>query len=601
GYDSKYVNVLYVDKLMKYIDVIQSFSRTNRLFGPEKPFGIIKYFHRPNTMKKNIDDALELYVDQPMSVFTDKLEANLEKINEAYKAIRILFEAEGIKDFASLPQSEISRKKFAKEFCEMNRLLGASKMQGFDWEKKTYEFKHTNGYTEITVELDEETYKILLQRYKELFVKKPGDPVDPDMYQLESYITETAAGTIDADYINSRFVRFVKYLYTEGKDSEKVKEMQQQLHHVFATLSQRDQRTALTILHDIQRGDLRLSPDKTIYDYIKDYQKKEADYQVYALCEITGLDAKQLTDIINADVNEGNIDERNRFSNLTRTFNDALLHDFLLRVLGRDVDKVFKQRASASTLLRRFILNPSERAKILHAYNSDDIILDQENTDAKIEEEEKKKEEKEVEKEKKQEEGNALSDEEKRDNVAKLVMSNLRGISGWPGTDKTVNTFFKLINIPTADAHNGLAFDFYKVFDELFARKKPTFVDKHVGLGTLLIRFEVYLKKLYYLLHGREIPQQAGTERKVSLADAIHAFDCLWNLRNTRGEKYSKLDSYLTNLRNWRNTDEGNGGHSSIYMSEEDMDKRIKQVVTLYMYVTGCCLKDLQYVHPELA
>ena len=47
GYDSKWVNTLYVDKLMQYVDVIQAFSRTNRLFGPEKPFGIIKYFTRP--------------------------------------------------------------------------------------------------------------------------------------------------------------------------------------------------------------------------------------------------------------------------------------------------------------------------------------------------------------------------------------------------------------------------------------------------------------------------------------------------------------------------------------------------------------------------
>ena len=40
GYDSKWVNTLYVDKVMKYVDIIQSFSRTNRLFGPDKPFAL---------------------------------------------------------------------------------------------------------------------------------------------------------------------------------------------------------------------------------------------------------------------------------------------------------------------------------------------------------------------------------------------------------------------------------------------------------------------------------------------------------------------------------------------------------------------------------
>ena len=116
GYDSKYVNTLYADKLLEYVDVIQAFSRTNRLFGPEKPHGIIKFFTRPNRMEKNIEDALELYVDQPLSVFVDKLEANLEKINKAFRAIEVLFTAEGIEYFSRLPMAEASRKKFAKEF-----------------------------------------------------------------------------------------------------------------------------------------------------------------------------------------------------------------------------------------------------------------------------------------------------------------------------------------------------------------------------------------------------------------------------------------------------------------------------------------------------
>ena len=216
GYDSKWVNTLYVDKLLQYVDVIQAFSRTNRLFGPEKPFGIIKYFTRPERMKKNIDEALELYVDQPLSVFTDKLEANLEYINQNFKAIDALFKAEGIEYYANLPQAEASKKKFAKEFCEMTKRIEASKMQGFVWEKLEYEFPHTSGWTTVKLELDEQTYKILLQRYRELFTSTGISGGEEDVYQLESYITETGAGTIDAEYINDKFIKFVKNLYTTG-------------------------------------------------------------------------------------------------------------------------------------------------------------------------------------------------------------------------------------------------------------------------------------------------------------------------------------------------------------------------------------------------
>ena len=44
GFDSKWINTLYMDKMLKYENIIQAFSRTNRIFGPEKPFGTIKYY-----------------------------------------------------------------------------------------------------------------------------------------------------------------------------------------------------------------------------------------------------------------------------------------------------------------------------------------------------------------------------------------------------------------------------------------------------------------------------------------------------------------------------------------------------------------------------
>ena len=54
GYDSKWINTLYVDKLMKYVELIQSFSRTNRLSGPDKPSGIIRYYTSPYTMERKV-------------------------------------------------------------------------------------------------------------------------------------------------------------------------------------------------------------------------------------------------------------------------------------------------------------------------------------------------------------------------------------------------------------------------------------------------------------------------------------------------------------------------------------------------------------------
>ena len=52
GFDSKWVNTLYMDKMLEYENIIQAFSRTNRLFGPDKPFGVIRYYRKPHTWNK---------------------------------------------------------------------------------------------------------------------------------------------------------------------------------------------------------------------------------------------------------------------------------------------------------------------------------------------------------------------------------------------------------------------------------------------------------------------------------------------------------------------------------------------------------------------
>lgn len=61
GFDSKWINTLYMDKVLRYENIIQAFSRTNRLFGIQKPFGTIRYYRRPHTMEQNVQKAVKLY------------------------------------------------------------------------------------------------------------------------------------------------------------------------------------------------------------------------------------------------------------------------------------------------------------------------------------------------------------------------------------------------------------------------------------------------------------------------------------------------------------------------------------------------------------
>lgn len=590
GYDSKWVNTLYVDKLLQYVDVIQAFSRTNRLFGPDKPFGIIKYFTRPNQMEKNIQDALELYVDQPLLVFTDKLEANLEKINQAYLTIKQLFEAEGIEYFASLPQAEVSKKKFAKEFCDMTKRIEAAKMQGFLWEKTEYEFQHTNGWVTLSMLLDEITYKILLARYRELFTNTGGGGGgDDDVYQLEAYITETGAGTIDAEYINSKFIRFVRNLYTTGPGSELVKAAQAELHNAFASLDQRDQRTAQRILHDIESGDLAVSPGKTIYDYIYDYQKRECDQQVFTLSEATGLHLGKLRDIVNKDTNEQNINEQGRYQELIATLDRAKAAEFLRRMKGQEVRPQFVI-TNTSAIIRRFILEPLERAKIIFAYQNEWYFYD---TDTQQELPDVTEPEETAEERQRRDDSNQLTLQETKDNLRLCVKNDLRIINNMPPTADAIDALYKILLIEALPSVDGVGIEIHKAIDELFGRRNVNVRDKHVDSGILSVKFEVFLKKIYFMLHDEEVqPQFAGEH--VTLANCIFAFPCLRKLRNSIKPAEQKLSIYLDVIRANRNSNEGNGAHASCIMTETQLDNNIKAFATLYVYVVGMCLEELK-------
>lgn len=113
GFDSKWINTLYIDKMIEYENIIQAFSRTNRLFGPDKPFGVIRYYRRPHTMEENIKKAIQLYSgDKPYGLFAEKLNGNLKNMNSIFDQISNLFESAGIQNFEKLPKQKEGRNKF---------------------------------------------------------------------------------------------------------------------------------------------------------------------------------------------------------------------------------------------------------------------------------------------------------------------------------------------------------------------------------------------------------------------------------------------------------------------------------------------------------
>lgn len=578
GYDSKWVNTLYVDKVMKYVDVIQSFSRTNRLFGPDKPFGIIRYYSFPYTMEQNINDALDVYVDRPLGVFVDKLESNLTNINQKFLHIRDIFQAQKIENFSKLPEAREDKNMFAKDFSQMTHLLEAAKLQGFTWEEDEYEFQHGDTYTYVKMELDEQTYLILLQRYRELFEGNGGGSTEGNDfdYPIDTYITETGTGTIDAEYINSKFVKFIKNLYMSGPGSELTKEAFKELHKTFASLLQKDQRTAMIILHDLQSGDLHLSPGKTIYDYIAEYQFRELHKQVMILAEATGLNASQLEHIMSRNVTEQNLNEFSQFDNLKLTLNMTKTREFIAKVEGTEVPARMVI-PKADKLLREFILDSGCRERILKAY-----LNMEENYQS---EEEQVPQDEDV-----------ITDEVQhvdvtviKDNIRSILKTTLTAVlPQMRPIDEIIDSVFYVIDTPSIDSLDNVGMFIQRAFTNLYG-KKATIVDKFVAFNLLVTKFEAYLKKLYYLMKGHEVPAQ-NPGGDVTWKNVIYAHKCLWNLKYSTDEGKQQLYQYLMLIKGWRNSE----SHISPTASEQEVDTAISIILTMYFYATGSSITDLE-------
>lgn len=354
GFDSKWINTLYMDKVLLYENIIQAFSRTNRLFGPDKPFGTIRYYRKPHTMERNINAAVKLYSgDKPLGLFVQHLAENLKMMNELYEDISELFSNAGIENFEKLPSDVSVCRKFAKDFKELNSYLEAAKIQGFKWEVTSYTDDNTGEYIEMA--FDGKTYLVLVLRYKELSGGGGGGTGEDVPYDLVGYITEIDTGLIDADYMNSRFEKYLKLLNLEGASAEAVEQAETELHKTFATLSQEEQKYANIFLHDIQRGDVAITEGKTLRDYITEYLSKAKDDQIHRVAVALGVDELKLRTIMSLRLNSTNINEFGRYDDLKKTVNKAKAKEYFEKIEGTKIIPP-KVNVKVDNLLREFIL-----------------------------------------------------------------------------------------------------------------------------------------------------------------------------------------------------------------------------------------------------
>jgi type I restriction enzyme R subunit len=211
GFDSKYLNTLYVDKNLKYHGLIQAFSRTNRVLNATKPYGHILDFRN---QQANVDEAVTLFSgvkadDKAREIWlVDPAPKVIEKLQEAVSRLNEFMQSQGLEcephEVANL-KGDDARAAFINRFKEVQRLQ-----------------TQLDQYTDLTDEDKQSIEQILpadqhkgfrgayletAQQLREQRGKTGGD-TSPAVEQLEFEFVLFASALIDYDYIMNLIARF---------------------------------------------------------------------------------------------------------------------------------------------------------------------------------------------------------------------------------------------------------------------------------------------------------------------------------------------------------------------------------------------------------
>ena len=119
GFDSKPLDVLYVDKKLEYHDLLQAYSRTNRVEKETKPWGIIVCYRN---LKHNTDEALTLFSQShdTEGILAPEFDEFVDEYNNMVFKIKQLVPQPAAVDTL---YSEDDQKRFIEMFKELTKIL----------------------------------------------------------------------------------------------------------------------------------------------------------------------------------------------------------------------------------------------------------------------------------------------------------------------------------------------------------------------------------------------------------------------------------------------------------------------------------------------
>ncbi|MBC8883874.1 type I restriction endonuclease subunit R [Flavobacterium piscinae] len=203
GFDSKYLNTLYVDKNLKYHGLIQAFSRTNRVLNDTKPYGNILDFR---SQQEAVNQAIalfsgedngrakEIWLVDPAPVVIDKYKEAVEALGVFMRQHNMVSEPHEVYNL----KGDAARIAFVKNFKEVQRL-----------KTQLDQYTDINEEQQVLIEAILPSEKLLefrssyIETAKQLreIQEKNGENTPPEIQQLDFEFVLFASAVIDYDYI----------------------------------------------------------------------------------------------------------------------------------------------------------------------------------------------------------------------------------------------------------------------------------------------------------------------------------------------------------------------------------------------------------------
>jgi type I restriction enzyme R subunit len=290
GFDSKYLNTLYVDKNLKYHGLIQAFSRTNRILNDSKPYGNILDFR---TGQQAVDEAIALFSGEDSGRakeiwLVDPAPVVLAKYEKALNTLTKFMQASGLEckpEEVSNLKGDVARAQFINCFKEVQR---------FKTQLEQYTDLEDENKARIETLLPDEQLRSFKAAYletaKRLKEKQTtgGDNVDPNVQQLDFEFVLFASAVVDYDYIMGLIAR-----YTQNKPA-KQKMTKEQLVTLLSSnanlIEERDDIVAYINNLEIGKGRTK----EEIEEGYENFKQEKFDMALKAAADKHGLEISAL-------------------------------------------------------------------------------------------------------------------------------------------------------------------------------------------------------------------------------------------------------------------------------------------------------------------